>query len=148
MKTSIWIGLMTLSLALPKVALANGGPGGGHLRKVLAELNLSEEQKAKIKEVRESHGKSMKESRSALRDARKAMEEAVKIDASRSDLLKKFESLQALRNKMGQARFEMILAVREILTPEQRQKFRAAFQNFGRHHRHGGEGKGEEKEED
>lgn len=146
MKTLFWMTLLAVSLAASRPALARGGGGGGaHLKKVLEELNLTDEQKTKIKEVREGHGKAMKQSRASLKEARQAMEEAVKSDASKGDLLKKFESLQELRNKMGKARFEMILAVREILTSEQRQKFGSTFkEGMGRRHKERAEGKEED----
>jgi periplasmic protein CpxP/Spy len=106
------------------------GPGRG-FKEALNGLNLTDEQKAKIKELRKGGKEAHKETRESLREGRKALEEAMKGDAKKEDILAKYDALQTLRNKMGRARFEMMLAVREILTPEQRQKFRGFME---KHH--------------
>ncbi len=105
-----------------------GGGPGGELQAALQALNLTDEQKNKIKELRKASGEANKETRNALKEGRKALEEAMG-DAKKADLLAKFDSLAGLRAKLSRARFEMMLSVREILTPEQRQKFRSFMES-------------------
>lgn len=136
--------LLALGLSQPALARGPGGGRGGMWKAALEKLGLSAEQKDKIKAIRKSRESANKETREALKEARKSMEEAVKGDASKSDLLAKFESLQTLRNKMGRQRFDMILEVREVLTPEQRKNFRSMLEQ---HHGLNKEPSGEKQEE-
>lgn len=119
-----------------------GGGPGGELKEALKSLDLTDEQKSKIKEIRKASGESNKEARNALKEGRKGLEEAMKGDAKKADLLSKFDSLQGLRTKLARGRFEMMLGVREILTPEQRQKFRSFMEE------HKGRRFGKEAEQD
>ncbi len=103
---------------------AGQGPGHG-LREALKSMDLTEEQRNKIKEIRKAGKEASKEIRSALKTGRKTMEDLMKSHANKDEIISKFESIQTMRNKMARARFDMMLAVREILTPEQRQKLSA-----------------------
>lgn len=138
--------LLALAVAQPALARGKHGPKGpeaesfgdgegpGHaLREALKSLDLSEEQKTKLKDLRKSATEAHKEVRTALKDGRKAMEDLMKSDAKKEEILSKFEALQTLRNKMARARFEMMLAIRDILTPEQRQKFRGFMESHRGH---------------
>lgn len=150
---------LLLGLAVAQPALAKGpknqpdpkehdseaGEGPAHgFKEALKSLNLSDEQKSKIKELRKSGKEAHKELRTSLQEGRKAMEELMKSEAKTDAILLKFDSLQTLRNKMDRARFEMMLSVREILTPEQRQKFRG-FMDSHKGRRGGGGGRDRDK---
>ncbi len=86
------------------------------------DLGLSDEQREKMRKLRES-AKAEKESmRKAHKEQRDAFKDLMKSDKSSSELRKAFQALQESKNKMATARFEHRLQVRDILTPEQRKK--------------------------
>ena len=143
MKTNLtWIltlaflmGLTHSSLSLAKAK--EGGGGRGPLAEALKGLNLTEEQKTKIKEIRKSSKEASKEARDSLKDGHKALKDLMTGDGKKEEILSKFDSLQTLRSKMARSRFEMRRAVRDVLTPEQRKSFRAFLESHA-----GGRGKG------
>ena len=98
-----------------------GGRGEG-FKKVLEQLNLTTEQSEQITAIQENS----KGTREALREQmlaeRQEMRSLLQSDASRQVLTRQHQKLQALRQQKGDNRFETMLQVREILTPEQRAK--------------------------
>ena len=89
-------------------------------------LGLSEEQRAKMKTVREQ----AKEKQDAFRTQLKAKHEALgqELDAQKPDRAKAeaiVMELGALEQQMGLDRVDMIFQIRAILTPEQYQKLQA-----------------------
>lgn len=101
-----------------------GGKRHHRRKRWMKELNLTEEQQDKIKEVRKAHRPKMVAAREKKRDARKALTEAVKSGASNSDLKSKNEALIDANADYSRTRFGQMLAIRELLTPEQRAKFK------------------------
>ena len=108
----------------PALARPGGGPGGA-LKEVLKSLNLTDEQKEKIKAIRQAGKEANKELRESLKEGRKSLKDLMTGDGKKEEILAKFDSLQGSRNKMARARFEQMISVRDVLTPEQRVKFRA-----------------------
>ena len=95
------------------------------LPKIKEKLNLTEEQKNKLKETKETYGKdAMKKKHEAMEKAQKELEEALKSDASDEKVREKFEALHKIQEEFARVRFEKILVVRSILTSEQRLKFK------------------------
>lgn len=143
-----WLLTLAFTLGLSRPLLAKARAGGGPLKEALAALKLTEEQKNKIKEIRKSSKDANQETHEALKAGRKAMQELMTGDGKKDEILAKFDSLQSQRNKMARARFEMMLAVRDVLTPDQRKQFREFLQS------HSGVGKrfkkarGEEEDEE
>ncbi len=88
------------------------------------ELDLTKEQKSQLKEMREKNREQHRARREAMDAAREEMEQALKSDASDKQLREKFEKLEKLQSEFAKERFDHILAIRAILTPEQRAKFR------------------------
>jgi Spy/CpxP family protein refolding chaperone len=110
------------AVAAPAVA-GNGGKGkrGAAIERVMQRLDLTQEQKARIKAIREQfqaqHASQIDEIRSLasqMRDARKAGDTA-RARALRAELKTKAEALREARKPMK----EQILAV---LTPAQREE--------------------------
>lgn len=106
-------------------AFAMGGKGDGqkrgeHFKK---ELNLSEEQVEKFRELRKNRGE-MKELKANFKESKKAFREAMKNPSSTQDELKtKFEAFMKLRDEFQRKKFAHMLEKRAILTPEQIVKF-------------------------
>lgn len=88
------------------------------------ELNLTDEQLEKVREIRKSGKDAMGDDWKDFRKLKKDFREAMKDPKiSNQDLKTKFESFQKARDQFQRKRFEMILKMREILTPEQLEKF-------------------------
>ncbi len=106
-------------------AFAMGGKGDGqkrgeHFKK---ELNLSDEQVEKFRELKKNRGE-MKELKSKFKESKKAFREAMKKPASTpAELQSKFDAFMKLRDEFQRKRFAHMLEKRAILTPEQIVKF-------------------------
>ena len=117
---------MVLALAFifatPADARPGKGKGKGHWKQMMKELDLTEDQKVKMKALKKSKPdhKASRENMKKLKDQLKA---ALKSDTSDADLIKMHGEIQTARNKKATERFNHMLAVRAILTPEQREKF-------------------------
>jgi Spy/CpxP family protein refolding chaperone len=102
------------------------GPGGGIFgRKPLdfSSLNLTDDQKQRIQQIRSSNGvhargfsQSLKERRSEMRDL---MFDPV---ASDDQIRSKMREVRQMQEKMDDVQINDFLAIRKVLTPEQRQK--------------------------
>jgi len=123
---SLVLSILTLSLvAAPAMVSAQGhgggGPGGeGKERHFRAELNLTDDQKAKLKElhkqiqqVREDHMNQLK----ALRD--KTRDELLKSNPSQSVLNDLARQMGDLERTFTEKRTDHLLKVKAIFTPEQ-----------------------------
>jgi periplasmic protein CpxP/Spy len=86
----------------------------------LKNLNLSEEQRSQIQSLKKGKNGSDGD-RQALRQKRQELETALSNpSASRAELQKIHNELQKLRGEMAERRFNHMMQIREILTPEQR----------------------------
>ena len=102
------------------------GPGKSEKEKgewFKKELNLTDEQMAKVKEIKKAHKPDMREQKKELQALKKSFKDAMKDpNASNEDLIAKFEAFQKARDASQRNRFAMMLKMREILTPEQMEK--------------------------
>lgn len=97
----------------------------GSLKKIKEQLNLTKEQNKLLKDSQATFGKeTMKKKHGELEAAQKDLEQALKSDATDEQIRAKFTALQKLQEDFAKTRFEKILYVRSILTPEQRTKFK------------------------
>ncbi|MFN3454611.1 MAG: Spy/CpxP family protein refolding chaperone [Pseudobdellovibrio sp.] len=95
-----------------------------YMKKIKKELNLTAEQKKQLKDSGGYSREDMKQKHTALREAQKSLEETLKSDASEEQIRAKFTELQTIQEDFAKARFEKILKIRSVLTPEQRAKFK------------------------
>jgi protein CpxP len=115
------LAFLAAPLSFAAGAKMKDGRGGEFLKK---ELNLSDEQFAKIREIRKEHKDGLKESRKTFKESRKAFREALKGEAAKRDeLTAKFDKFQKDRDAFQRKRFAMMLEMRDVLSPEQRAKF-------------------------
>jgi Spy/CpxP family protein refolding chaperone len=91
----------------------------GHGERLLKGINLSAEQKAKLKDLRkaEQNSASREQFRKAMADARAARQ--------RGDTAAAKAQMQSLRTQMQQRQEQRLATIRSILTPEQQRKFDA-----------------------
>ena len=96
----------------------------GSLKKIKEKLDLTEEQKNKLKDMQATYGKeAMKKKHHEMEQVQKELEDLLKSDASDEKAREKFAALQKIQEDFAKTRFERILHIRSILTPEQRAKF-------------------------
>ncbi len=145
---------LALTLAAPLVAgtaIANSHGGGGdgwhgkHMQKVYKELNLTEEQQAEIKTIRQKQREQMQQFRTeGNRDAQRAQMQALMKaetfdeDAARAMLNARHEASMEKKIAMMKSQHEIY----QVLTPEQQAKFAEMMENA-----HGKRGKGKTKSE-
>lgn len=141
MKLGTLIG-MTMVLAMVMVGgqahASKEGKGHGFHGAMMKELNLTPEQKEKLKAIRSQNKGDRKENRQEMKKLREELETAMRGSASDSELKSKFEAIQKKQQEFAKERFEHVLAIRAILTPEQRAKFKGMGPGMG----HGGMGPG------
>ncbi len=97
----------------------------------LRELNLSQEQVQKIQEIRNRYEGRLTEQRQAVRQAQQELKQLMAGNASAEQLRPKFDQLQALKQKLSDTRMESMLAIREVLTSEQRQQLSQIIKQRG-----------------
>jgi Spy/CpxP family protein refolding chaperone len=117
--------LLTLCLS-SSAAFAFGGKGDHHQRaeKFRQQLNLSDEQSAKVQEIRSAHKPGVREARQKFKASKEDFKSAMKRPESTQEELKaKFDAFQASRDEFQRKRFAMMLEMRAVLNPEQREKF-------------------------
>lgn len=137
MKSVILALLLTTSSAF-----AMGGKSEGHKRaeEFKKELNLSDEQVEKFRELKKNKGE-LKELKAQFKASKKAFHEAAKDPNAGNDELKtKFDTFMRLRDEFQRKRFERMLEKRALLTVEQRAKFNELLKNW-----RGKKGKGKRK---
>ena len=135
-KKSALLVVFTMAFLLSPFAQADKkdghhGKGGkdkhfyGSLKKIKEQLNLTDEQKNKLKEMQDTYGKeAMKKKHDKMDKAQKDLEEALRSDASDEKVREQFSELQKIQEDFAKTRFEKIILIRSILTPEQRAKFK------------------------
>lgn len=112
--------------------------GGEGIKKLTEKLDLTDEQSTQIEAIHEKYSQQNQQSRQELQQAREKMRSLLTSNATPNQLRQQHQEMQDLRQQLGNSRFESMLEVREILTPEQRQKMAEMMaQHRGRrgHHR-------------
>ena len=90
------------------------------LQRMQQELDLTPEQVRKIQEIHnQAKDHTLKED---MKEAKQKMRQLMAGDGSDGELRRQFREIQNLRRQLSAKRFEKKLAVRNVLTPEQRTK--------------------------
>lgn len=132
MKNVAYAFLAVLVMAATTAAHANPGEHAekiekfidGRVQKLIKELNLTEDQAKQVKEIRGRLKPTIKEKRTAKREAMKELAGLMKTDGDEAKIREAYQKLQVARADAEKSQFEMMLELRRVLTPEQRQKFR------------------------
>jgi len=129
---------------------AGGGPGGPHedgprMERLVKELNLTKAQKEQFKKIMKDHKSGIQAKRDQVRAAHEKLRTAMQSDTAEAQLRKLHSEVIKLHGEMASTRFEKMLAIRKILTPDQRKKFKAHFGmgrgKWGKHGKMGKRGK-------
>ncbi len=95
------------------------------------ELNLSDEQLSKVMELKKNAHDEMKASKEQYQKLRADFKEAMKDSkATNLDLTTKYEAVAKAREDFQSKRFQMMLKMREVLTPAQMEKFQDIRKKF------------------
>lgn len=113
--------LMNLNMAFAK------GDKKGFMKEVLSQLNLTEEQKTKLKELRKDK-KPKKSDHGEIKKLREELQAKYASNASESELKSIHNKIKELRNSKIDNRFERMTKIRSVLTLEQRKKFQELMQ--------------------
>lgn len=128
------IGIMAAGTAMAQTSQSSGADSPKQHDQWLQELNLTPTQKEQLQVIKNKYKDDMKKQRETMRQARQALQTALQSDASDASLRKQFKALQKQHEEFASLRFEKVLAIRAILTPEQRKQFQAMRQHHHRHH--------------
>jgi Spy/CpxP family protein refolding chaperone len=117
MVLALSIGLpVTYTFIQPALAQDIGEAPG----KVLQQLNLSNDQIQQIKAIRSRNNLEIRSSRQRLRQLQDEMQSLMSGTSSSEQIRAKFNELQSARQQASKLQFEQMLAMREVLTPQQR----------------------------
>lgn len=95
---------------------------GEGLKHFLAKLDLSDEQSTQIKAIYRRYFQANQQSRQELHQARAEMRSLLINDTNLDRLRRKHREIQRLNQQLGNSRFEAMLEVRTVLTPQQRRE--------------------------
>lgn len=136
--TLLSLGLVGGSLSGAGMAFAQphggGGPAGEMMmhRELLDKLGLSDDQKQKLKAIHEAKKGSAMELHKEMRVLQQQFIDAMVAETSDASLRSLHDKVEQKRAQMGALRFEGMLEVRKILTPDQRKKFAELHQQHER----------------
>lgn len=121
------------------------GRGGrnGELHAIFAQLDLSADQKAQFKSLRQAKEGQNHQLRHDMKEARHAFAQGMMGNGSDDAMRALHKTLQEKREQIAMLALEELLDVRRILTPDQRAKFGQLYIEF-KHHERGGRGDREE----
>jgi periplasmic protein CpxP/Spy len=100
----------------------------GSVGNLVKELNLSPDQIRRLQQIRKNAKGKTQARRQALQTARQELNQLLQSNASADLVRQKRQQVQALQREIADANFENTLAIREILTPEQRIKWQQLIQ--------------------
>lgn len=86
------------------------------------DLQLSRQQRREIRAIRQQYGPQTREKAQLLRQTRKELKSMIAGEAPDAEVLAQFQSLEELTQEVLKLRFENMMAIRKVLTPNQRQQ--------------------------
>lgn len=107
----------------PIASMAREGKDHGGMKEIMKQLDLTDEQKEKLKSLREENKKMEKGDKGEIKELWKQMEEKFGTSASESELRTLHDKMKSLRTQKADNRFNRLMKIRNILTVEQRKKF-------------------------
>ena len=123
LSTLILASFLFMPLAYAGPGFGGKGGGLGRLHKLSEELGLTDEQKQKLKDIRQQETEASKAKREVLKTARKALGDALTAqDSTPAQLTALNEKLAQAKLDVMRAQFSKLLEMRAVLTPEQLSK--------------------------
>lgn len=97
--------------------------------RILNQLNLSPEQLQKIKEIRDRDSANIGDLIQRSRQTSKELRDLLATDTDKAVIRTKHEEMLSLQQNLRRQHFERTLAMREILTPQQRSQLSEIMKN-------------------
>jgi periplasmic protein CpxP/Spy len=88
----------------------------------IGELNLTPDQMQRMQGIRSRYENQISQRAQALRQAETELQGLMASNADSNQIRAKHNQVQTLRQQLAQIRFESMLEMREVLTPEQRRQ--------------------------
>lgn len=99
----------------------------------LQDLNLSKEQIQKIQAIRRQYQDRLTQQRQSVKQAQQELKALMASgDASSEQIRQKFNQVQTLQQTLADTRMESMLAIRTVLTTDQRQKMTELMRQPGK----------------
>lgn len=89
----------------------------------LQNLNLTPQQMQQIKVIRTQSKDQISQKKQAIRQAQQELQALMAGTASQKQVRDKYNLLKTLKQQLADTQFNNTLAIREVLNPQQRQKF-------------------------
>ena len=114
----------------PQTLAQNQQPNrrAGKEGRLFEQLNLSADQKQKMQAVRDRYKDQISQRMQAMRQAREEMETMMSGTDNASQIREKHRQIMGLRQQLEEVKLESMLAMREVLTSEQRSKLAQLMQ--------------------
>ena len=90
------------------------------INKILEQLNLSAQQKRQVTAIRKRFKTERDNLDRQIKDRRQEMRSLLTTNTSRDRLKQDYQETRSLLERLGENRFEMMMQIRKILTPQQR----------------------------
>jgi periplasmic protein CpxP/Spy len=99
----------------------------------LQDLNLNKEQIQKIQVIRRQYQDRLTQQRQSVKQAQQILKDLMASgNASSEQIRQKFNQVQTLQRSLADTRMESMLAIRNVLTVEQRQKLTELMRQSGK----------------
>mgnify|MGYP002777078166 CR=1 FL=1 len=89
----------------------------------LQDLNLSQDQMRRIQAIRQRDRSDLSRDREAVRQRQQELRSLMAGTASEDEIRRKYQEVRDIRIRLVDAQFDSMLEMRNVLNPEQRQKF-------------------------
>lgn len=120
----------------PGMGMHGRGKRGAFIEHLLAagdQINLTDAQRDKLRQIRRSSPAALMPKRQAVAEAQLDLHDVVDKDkADAAELRRAHDKVLKARSDLAAATFDLRVQVREMLTPEQRQKIRDHLRGAGR----------------
>jgi periplasmic protein CpxP/Spy len=123
--------MINLKLPVQAQATSSNNPvsEGKRMGQFFQSLNLTPDQRKKLKSVQQEYQGQIREQQRNVQEARQTMQQMLGNNTPSATVLAKFQDLQQMQQSLGQLRFKSLLAMREVLTPTQRQELATQMMN-------------------
>ncbi|HAA28818.1 MAG TPA: Spy protein [Cyanobacteria bacterium UBA11369] len=112
------------ALLPPAIAQNEGRPNRPDrgMQSWIGELNLTPDQMQRMQAIRSRYQNQISQRTQALRQAETELQQLMASNVDSNQIRAKHNQVQSLRQQLAQVRFEIMLEMREVLTPEQRRQ--------------------------
>ena len=111
--------------------------------RLIQELNLTPEQTQRIQTIQNQYQGQIAQRKQAVRQARQELFGLMAGTATESQIRQKHDQVETLKQQAEEVRFNSMLAMREVLTPQQRRQFAERMQNRRDNHQQRERSRGE-----